>query len=66
MAGSSVGLLLVGWLVDRWGHMGPAMSVVLVGPVVVAVLLGVAYPETAHRTLEDVNPEDALAGDLDG
>jgi MFS family permease len=66
VAGSSVGLLLVGWLVDRWGHMGPAMSVVLVGPVIVAVLLGVAYPETAHRTLEDVNPEDAVAGDPDG
>jgi hypothetical protein len=46
--------------------MGPAMSVVLVGPVIVAVLLGVAYPETAHRTLEDVNPEDAVAGDPDG
>lgn len=59
VAGSGVGLLVVGALVDRWGQMGPAMAVVLVGPVLVAVLLGVAYPETAHRTLEEVNPEDA-------
>ena len=65
VAGSSVGLILVGRLVDSWGHMGPAMSVVLVGPVIVVILLGVAYPETAHRTLEEVNPEDAIAGDPD-
>ena len=58
VAGSSVGLLTVGALVDRWGRMGPAMTVMLAGPVLVAVLLGVAYPETAHRTLEEVNPED--------
>ena len=60
VVGSSAGLLIVGHLVDRWGHMSSAMSVVLVGPVLVAVLLAFAYPETAHRTLEEVNPEDAL------
>ncbi len=60
VAGSSIGLLGVGALVDRWGHMGPAMSVVIVGPVAVAVLLAVAYPETAHRSLEEVNPEDSV------
>lgn len=64
VAGSSVGLLAVGYLVDRWGRMGPAMSLMLVGPMAVAVLLAVAYPETAHRTLEEVNPEDTLS--LDG
>lgn len=62
VAGSSVGLLVVGALVDRWGRMGPAMAVMLTGPVLVAVLLGVAYPETAHRTLEEVNPEDSPPG----
>lgn len=58
VAGSSVGLLTVGALVDRWGQMGQAMIVMLIGPVAVALLLAFAYPETAHRTLEDVNPED--------
>lgn len=63
VAGSSVGLLIVGALVDRWGRMGPAMSLMMIGPVTVAVLLAVAYPETAHRTLEEVNPEDSAPPD---
>jgi hypothetical protein len=29
------------------------------GPVIVAALVAVKYPETAHRELEDINPEDA-------
>ncbi len=60
VAGSGVGLLTVGSLVDRWGHMGTAMAVVLIGPMLVALLLVVAYPETAHHALEDFNPEDRL------
>lgn len=60
VAGASVGLLAVGVLVERWGRMGPAMSLMLVGPALVALLLAVAYPETAHRTLEEVNPEDSV------
>lgn len=63
VSGSSVGLLVVGALVDRWGRMGPAMTVMLAGPLLVAFLLGVAYPETAHRTLEEVNPEDDVIPD---
>lgn len=61
VAGSSLGLLVVGGLVDRWGQMGPAMAVVVAGPLIVGVLLLVAYPETAHRELEDLNPEDRAA-----
>jgi MFS family permease len=60
VAGSGVGLLLAGRLIDEWGHMGPAMTVLLLGPALVAVLLLVAYPETAHRRLEDLNPEDRV------
>jgi hypothetical protein len=29
-----------------------------VGPLAVSVLVLVAYPETARRSLEDLNPED--------
>ena len=61
VAGSSFGLLIVGWLNDRWGSLGPAMAVVVVGPFLVGGLLLVAYPETAHRELEDLNPEDGSA-----
>ncbi len=58
VAGSSCGLLGVGALVDHWGRLGSAMAVVMIGPVLVALLLVVAYPETAHMELEDLNPED--------
>ena len=28
------------------------------GPLILVILILVAYPETAHHTLEDLNPED--------
>lgn len=57
--GSAVGLLVVGTLSDHLGHLGPAMAVVALGPLLLALLVLVAYPETAHLALEDLNPEDA-------
>lgn len=60
VAGSSVGLLVVGTLVDRWDAMGSAMSVMLIAPMLVAFLVIVAYPETAHLELEAINPEDEI------
>jgi MFS family permease len=57
--GSALGLLLVGELSDRWGGIGPAMPIVAVGPALLTVLILVAYPETAHLALEELNPEDA-------
>jgi len=56
--GSAVGLLIVGSLSDRGGGVGEAMPYVAVGPLLLAVLILVAYPETAHQELEDLNPED--------
>ncbi|MEX2293619.1 MAG: MFS transporter [Acidimicrobiales bacterium] len=58
VAGSVTGLLLVGYLSDRWSGLGPALAVMSVGPALMAVLVLVAYPETAHRELEELNPED--------
>jgi MFS family permease len=58
LVGSGAGLILVGALADQWGRIGPGMALVGIGPVLVAVLVGVAFPETAHRELEDLNPED--------
>jgi MFS family permease len=58
--GASAGLLAAGTLSDRFGGLGPALSVLAVGPAVVVALVLVAYPETAHRELEDINPEDEL------
>lgn len=58
VTGSVVGLLAAGVLSDRWGGLGPALALLAVGPALMAVLVLVAYPETAHRELEELNPED--------
>ncbi len=58
LLGSATGLILCGVLSDRFGRIGPAMSILSVGPFLLAVLVLAAYPETAGRELEDLNPED--------
>jgi hypothetical protein len=58
LAGSVAGLLAVGGLSDQFGSIGPAMAIVGVGPVLLAFLVALAFPETARRELEDLNPED--------
>jgi MFS family permease len=58
VTGSALGLLIVGSLSDRLGGIGEAMPYVAIGPVLLVVLVIVAYPETAHQELEDINPED--------
>lgn len=57
-AGSVIGLLLVGFIASNHSF-GTAMAAVAVGPIILAVLVITMYPETAHRSLEDLNPEDA-------
>jgi putative MFS transporter len=56
--GSALGLIVVGTLSDRAGGIGSAMPVVAIGPALLTVLILVAYPETAHHSLEELNPED--------
>lgn len=58
LLGGSVGLLAAGWLLDRGASYGETMGLLLVGPAAVAVLVMTTYPETAHRELEELNPED--------
>ena len=61
VGGSVVGLLAAGVLSARWDGLGPALTVLAIGPMTMAALVLVAYPETAHRELEDINPEDRLS-----
>jgi MFS family permease len=56
--GSGIGLLAAGELSDRLDGLGPALSLLALGPAVVAVLVLALYPETADTELEDLNPED--------
>jgi MFS family permease len=59
-AGSVVGLVAAGaFSSGATGRLGPVMSLLALGPLALAILVLAAYPETAHRELEDINPEDA-------
>jgi MFS family permease len=58
VAGSVVGLLVVGRLADRWGTFSTPMAVLGIGPAIIVLLVLFLYPETAHRELEDLNPDD--------
>jgi putative MFS transporter len=57
--GSIVGLLAVGVLSDRIGTLPPAFAIMALGPLALVILILVAYPETAGKELEELNPEDA-------
>lgn len=56
--GSTVGLLVASRLADHIG-LGKSLAIFAVGPMLVALLVLIAYPETAHLELEAINPEDA-------
>ncbi len=60
--GSAIGLVTAATLSERLGSLTPALAVLAVGPAVLVVLVLVAYPETARRELEELNPEDRLGG----
>ncbi len=59
LVGGSLGLLLAGFLIDRGWSYGLTMGLLALAQVVTAVVVYTTYPETAHRTLEEINPEDA-------
>jgi MFS family permease len=61
--GSVIGLMIVGRLADHLGSYGPAMALVALGPLGLIVLILVAFPETAHLELEELNPEDRAEPD---
>jgi MFS family permease len=58
VAGSALGLVLVGRLADRIGGLGVAIPLLLIGPVISAFLLFFVFPETASKELEHFNPND--------
>ena len=58
-AGSVAGLLFVAAVINDRANLAPVLALLALGPALLVVLVLVAYPETAHRELEDLNPEDA-------
>ena len=57
VSGSMVGLAAGGYMIETWGY-GTAFSILLTGPILVAILVLLFYPETTRRSLEELNPED--------
>ncbi len=66
LLGGIGGLLVVGQLLDRGQSYGQVIGLMAIGQVVVVLLVLTRFPETAHRELEELNPEDepVMAGDL--
>jgi MFS family permease len=61
LAGAAAGLLFVGNVVDAGNSYGTAFGLAAVAPFTVVLLVLGLFPETAHRSLEDINPEDRQA-----
>ena len=59
LVGGSLSLLLTGALLNSGLSYGTIMLGLVIGPVIVSVIVLTTYPETAHRELEELNPEDA-------
>jgi MFS family permease len=55
-AGGVIGLLAAAGLSDAIGTIAPALAVLAVGPALMVILVVMAYPETARRPLETLNP----------
>ena len=59
LTGGITGLLVMGALLDRdWPH-GRIVGLLALAQIAVVAIVLRWYPETAHRELEDLNPEDA-------
>ena len=57
--GSALGLNFVGELSDRLSAVAPAIALLSIGPVIVACLVLLRFPETSGLELEELNPEDS-------
>ena len=58
LLGGSLGLVLGGTLIDHHWSYGTVMLVFASVSLVISALVWFLYPETAHRELEELNPED--------
>ncbi len=62
LIGGIGGLIATGVLLDDDRSFTAVMGLMAIGQVIVTVLVVAFYPETAHRELEDLNPEDRDIG----
>ncbi|MGD9704963.1 MAG: MFS transporter [Acidimicrobiia bacterium] len=60
LVGGSISVLATGPLLDRGASHFEVLGVFALGQLAVAAIVLLAFPETAHRELEDINPEDRI------
>ncbi len=58
VAGSAVGLVIVGSLAVRWDDLGSGIGVMIFGPMMAVAIILALFPETANHELEQLNPDD--------
>jgi len=61
LIGGSIAILATGPLLDRGASHAEVFGVFALGQIVVAAIVLLYFPETAHQELEDINPEDRLS-----
>ena len=57
LIGGSIGLIAAGRLLDSGWSYSAVMGLLALGPIAVALLVVIAFPETAHRELEEISPD---------
>ncbi len=60
LVGGSIGILASGQLLDRGWSYGATMLLMAAGQIIAVVIIVARYPETAHKDLDELNPEPAL------
>ncbi|MEO7398904.1 MAG: MFS transporter [Ilumatobacteraceae bacterium] len=60
LVGGSFGLLASGRLLDGGWSYGQTMALMALGQIVAVLIILARYPETAHKDLDELNPEPAL------
>lgn len=61
LIGGSIGLIIAGRLLNSGWDYSQVMALLAVAPFIVAVIVLVAFPETAHLELEEISPDVADA-----
>jgi MFS family permease len=61
LVGGSIGILATGQLLDRGWSYGATIGLMSIGQLVALIIIVVRYPETAHKDLDELNPEPLLA-----
>ncbi len=66
LIGGSVGLIGAGVFLNRDFSYGQVMAWLTLGPIIAGVLVYTTFPESAHRELEELNPQDVVDSALTG